>query len=98
MILRRTGEGAAQQCLLTNVGFCPGDAAAWLAEKTEEIPICCGAWHQAQAVREFPVLGEVAAPVAVLIRPDGYVAWAGGPPHPGLNGALTTWSGPPAEA
>jgi len=47
---------------------------------------------------ELPVLGEVVAPVAVLIRPDGYVAWAGGPPHPGLNGALTTWSGPPAEA
>jgi 3-(3-hydroxy-phenyl)propionate hydroxylase len=47
---------------------------------------------------ELPVLGEVVAPVAVLIRPDGYVAWAGGPPHPGLNGALTTWSGSPAEA
>jgi 3-(3-hydroxy-phenyl)propionate hydroxylase len=29
----------------------------------------------------------------VLIRPDGYVAWAGGSPHPGLRDALTTWSG-----
>jgi 3-(3-hydroxy-phenyl)propionate hydroxylase len=47
---------------------------------------------------ELPVLGEVPAPAAVLIRPDGYVAWAGDPPHLGLHGALTTWFGPPAEA
>jgi hypothetical protein len=26
---------------------------------------------------ELPVLGEVAAPTAVLIRPDGHVAWVG---------------------
>jgi 2-polyprenyl-6-methoxyphenol hydroxylase-like FAD-dependent oxidoreductase len=29
-------------------------------------------------------------------RPDGYVAWAGDPAHPGLPDALTTWFGPPA--
>jgi 3-(3-hydroxy-phenyl)propionate hydroxylase len=46
---------------------------------------------------ELPVLGEVPAPAAVLIRPDGYVAWAGDPPHPGLHDALTAWFGPPAE-
>jgi len=40
---------------------------------------------------ELPVLGSVPAPRAVLIRPDGYVAWAGGPD---LAGALTTWFGP----
>jgi hypothetical protein len=45
---------------------------------------------------DLPVLGAVAAPAAVLIRPDGYVAWAGDPAHPGLNDALTTWLGPPA--
>jgi 3-(3-hydroxy-phenyl)propionate hydroxylase len=45
---------------------------------------------------ELPVLGAVTAPAAVLIRPDGYVAWAGDPAHPGLNDALTTWFGPPA--
>ena len=33
---------------------------------------------------ELPVLGEVAAPAAVLIRPDGYVAWAGDLTDPGL--------------
>jgi 3-(3-hydroxy-phenyl)propionate hydroxylase len=42
---------------------------------------------------ELPVLGPVAAPAAVLIRPDGYVAWAGDPAHPGLDEALTTWFG-----
>jgi 3-(3-hydroxy-phenyl)propionate hydroxylase len=40
---------------------------------------------------ELPVLGAVPAPGAVLIRPDGYVAWAGEPADPGLPGALTTW-------
>jgi 2-polyprenyl-6-methoxyphenol hydroxylase-like FAD-dependent oxidoreductase len=33
---------------------------------------------------------------AVLIRPDGYVAWAGDRTYLGLPGALTTWFGPPA--
>jgi 3-(3-hydroxy-phenyl)propionate hydroxylase len=47
---------------------------------------------------ELPVLGAVPAPTAVLIRPDGYVAWAGDPAHPGLPDALTTWFGPPTAA
>ena len=42
---------------------------------------------------ELPVLGAVPAPTAVLIRPDGYVAWAGDPTHQGLPDALTAWSG-----
>ncbi len=37
---------------------------------------------------ELPVLGAVSAPEAVLVRPDGYVAWAGGE---GLTEALRTW-------
>jgi 3-(3-hydroxy-phenyl)propionate hydroxylase len=47
---------------------------------------------------ELPVLGEVTAPAAVLIRPDGYVAWVGDLTHQGLPDALTTWSGPPTAA
>jgi len=44
---------------------------------------------------ELPVLGAVAAPTSVLIRPDGYVAWVGSGSDEGLRGALTTWFGAP---
>jgi 2-polyprenyl-6-methoxyphenol hydroxylase-like FAD-dependent oxidoreductase len=47
---------------------------------------------------ELPVIGAVTAPAAVLIRPDGYVAWAGDLTDPGLPDALTTWFGPPDAA
>jgi 3-(3-hydroxy-phenyl)propionate hydroxylase len=46
---------------------------------------------------ELPVLGEVAAPAAVLIRPDGYVAWVGDGTQQGLTEALTTWFGMPPK-
>jgi 2-polyprenyl-6-methoxyphenol hydroxylase-like FAD-dependent oxidoreductase len=44
---------------------------------------------------ELPVLGVVTAPTAVLIRPDGYVAWVGDSTDTGLRDALTTWFGTP---
>jgi 2-polyprenyl-6-methoxyphenol hydroxylase-like FAD-dependent oxidoreductase len=47
---------------------------------------------------ELPALGAVTAPTAVLIRPDGYVAWVGDRTQLGLADALTTWFGPPAAA
>ena len=47
-------------------------------------------------VWELPVIGAVAAPAAVLIRPDGHVAWVGGGTDRGLCDAMTTWFGPPA--
>jgi aromatic ring hydroxylase-like protein len=50
-----------------------------------------GAW-------ELPAIGVVAAPTAVLIRPDGYVAWVGDGTGAGLADALTKWFGPPVPA
>jgi 2-polyprenyl-6-methoxyphenol hydroxylase-like FAD-dependent oxidoreductase len=47
-----------------------------------------GAW-------ELPVIGEIPAPAAVVIRPDGYVAWAGDLTDPELPRALSTWFGRP---
>ncbi len=47
---------------------------------------------------ELPALGRVTAPTAVLIRPDGYVAWVGDLTRVGFADALTTWFGPPAAA
>ena len=45
-----------------------------------------GAW-------ELPVLGTIPAPEAVLVRPDGHVAWVGRTTDPGLPVALATWFG-----
>lgn len=45
-----------------------------------------GAW-------ELPALGAVTAPAAVLIRPDGYVAWVGDGSDAGLSTALSEWFG-----
>ncbi len=47
-----------------------------------------GAWT-------LPDIGAVPAPAAVLIRPDGHVAWAGDSTQPGLIDALTRWFGSP---
>jgi len=47
---------------------------------------------------ELPAIGVVTAPTAVLIRPDGYVAWVGDGTQVGLADALNTWFGPPAAA
>jgi 3-(3-hydroxy-phenyl)propionate hydroxylase len=67
------------------------DIAPW-ADRVQLIDASCkGEW-------ELPVLGTVAAPAAVLIRPDGYVAWVGDGTRQGLADALTTWFGPPAVA
>jgi 2-polyprenyl-6-methoxyphenol hydroxylase-like FAD-dependent oxidoreductase len=47
---------------------------------------------------ELPAIGAVTAPTAVLIRPDGYVAWVGDVTQPGLADALTNWFGSPTAA
>ena len=45
---------------------------------------------------EVPLVGTVGVPPAVLIRPDGHVAWAGDPGDAELPAALTRWFGPAA--
>jgi 2-polyprenyl-6-methoxyphenol hydroxylase-like FAD-dependent oxidoreductase len=45
-------------------------------------------------VWELPAIGTVPAPIAVLVRPDGYVAWVGDVSQPGLTEELTAWFGP----
>ena len=47
---------------------------------------CDGPW-------ELPVLGAVPAPTAVLLRPDGYVAWVGEGNAAGLPKSLQRWFG-----
>ncbi len=75
--------------VLLNLGEPGGlDITAW-ADRVQFIDAeYAGRW-------ELPVLGAVPAPAAVLIRPDGYVAWAGDGTDTGLQAALTTWFGPP---
>jgi hypothetical protein len=46
---------------------------------------------------QLPVVGAVTAPTAVLVRPDGHVAWVGDGSLDGLADALTTWFGSPVE-
>jgi hypothetical protein len=66
------------------------DIAPW-ADRVQRVDArYAGVW-------EVPVLGAVAAPAAVLIRPDGHVAWVGEGTDQGLRDALTTWFGPPAR-
>jgi 2-polyprenyl-6-methoxyphenol hydroxylase-like FAD-dependent oxidoreductase len=78
--------------LLLNFGA-PGsfDITPW-ADRVRSIDV------KYDGVWELPVLGAVPAPTAVLIRPDGYVAWVGDGTHTGLAEALTAWFGPPATA
>jgi 2-polyprenyl-6-methoxyphenol hydroxylase-like FAD-dependent oxidoreductase len=74
--------------VLLNLGDTPGfDITPW-ADRVQSIDaMSVGSW-------ELPVVGMVTPPAAVLIRPDGYVAWAGYPTQASLTDALTTWFGP----
>ncbi|MGA8416017.1 MAG: FAD-dependent monooxygenase [Candidatus Dormiibacterota bacterium] len=62
------------------------DIAAW-ADGVQLVDASyAGTW-------ELPVIGEVGAPTAVLVRPDGHVAWVGDGTDTGLRDALTRWFG-----
>jgi 3-(3-hydroxy-phenyl)propionate hydroxylase len=77
-------EGRA---VLLDFGSATLDIGAWSGRVQYVHAKYGGTW-------ELPVIGEVAAPLAVLVRPDGYVAWVGDGSREGLVDALTTWFGP----
>ncbi len=79
----------AARPLLLNFGE-PGriDIAPWSDRIHVVDAEYVGAW-------ELPAIGAVSAPRAVLVRPDGYVAWVGDMRDAGLTDALATWFGNP---
>jgi hypothetical protein len=62
------------------------DVGAW----AERVRVVDAAYH---GDCELPVVGPVSAPPAVLVRPDGYVAWVEEANQAGLRDALTAWVG-----
>jgi 3-(3-hydroxy-phenyl)propionate hydroxylase len=73
--------------VLLNLGELEGfDIAPW-ADRVRLV----NARHD--GVWELPLIGEIVAPPAVLIRPDGHVAWAGDLTDPELPRALAAWFG-----
>ncbi|MET0231947.1 MAG: FAD-dependent monooxygenase [Rhodanobacteraceae bacterium] len=73
--------------VLLNFGE-PLDIARWSDRVSPVVVKYDGAW-------ELPAIGAVDAPKAVLVRPDGYVAWVGEGTDAGLADALTKWFGAP---
>lgn len=62
------------------------DLSRWASRVRRVDATYTGAWV-------LPLLGEIAAPGAVLVRPDGHVAWAGELDDPELLRALEKWCG-----
>jgi 3-(3-hydroxy-phenyl)propionate hydroxylase len=78
------------------------DARPLLLDLGQPGTLDAGAWSDRvrlvnarfEGVWELPVVGAVPAPAAVLVRPDGHVAWVGEGTAAGLEDALATWFGP----
>jgi 2-polyprenyl-6-methoxyphenol hydroxylase-like FAD-dependent oxidoreductase len=75
------------RAVLLNLGA-PGSVD--IARSTDRVRVVDTTY---EGVWELPAIGTVAAPVAVLVRPDGYVAWVGDGTDRGLVDAMTTWFG-----
>jgi len=69
------------------------DVVEGWTDRVDHVEAKCPAEHWA-----VPVAGSVPAPAALLIRPDGYVAWAAQAGAPvdaaSLRMALAIWFGP----
>ncbi len=77
----------AARPILLNLGDAGGLEIAPWADRVQVVDAeYFGPW-------ELPVLGLVTAPTAVLIRPDGYIAWVGDGTGAGLGDALDIWFG-----
>jgi 3-(3-hydroxy-phenyl)propionate hydroxylase len=76
--------------MLINFGE-PGGFSASIAPWGDRVRLLDAAYD---GPWELPALGAVPAPSAVLVRPDGYVAWVGDGKRQGLTEALTRWFGP----
>ena len=72
--------------VLLNLGLAGIDIAPWADHVKRVDARYDGAWN-------LPAIGEVSAPSAVLIRPDGHVAWVGEGTADGLAQALAKWLG-----
>ena len=72
--------------VLLNLGGPGFDPSPW----GHRVQVTDGEYH---GEWELPVLGTVSAAKTILIRPDGYVAWAGNDTGAGLADAVTRWFG-----
>jgi 2-polyprenyl-6-methoxyphenol hydroxylase-like FAD-dependent oxidoreductase len=79
----------ARPVLLRLGADCGAGVGPWAGRVQSVDAWCAGPW-------ELPVVGPIDAPAALLIRPDGHVAWVGEGGGDGLADALETWFGPPA--
>jgi 2-polyprenyl-6-methoxyphenol hydroxylase-like FAD-dependent oxidoreductase len=82
---------AARPVLLRLGGRPTVDITPWADRVRLVAASYTGAW-------DLPAMGAVAGPEAVLIRPDGHVAWVGDGSDAGLVDALTAWCGPPGAS
>ncbi|WP_089107646.1 FAD-dependent monooxygenase [Streptomyces hyaluromycini] len=100
LVLRRVGGGPVRvgellhpgRPVLVVAGTGSGDSGVARAADgwSDRVDVVTGTWASARA-------GDQAVPEAVLLRPDGYVAWAA-PSRYSLTEALERWFGRPQPA